>query len=97
MTHELDELKARYREDYDSYDPYGSCVFWLFDLCESLYWHHNHPVPQELQFSPGLSDPHDGEGGAREFCDNTSPEALVEFAMILNRLNNIHLATGRDY
>lgn len=46
------ELKTEWRLTYDSGDPWGSGMSWLFAVCDYLTFETNECVPDEWQFKP---------------------------------------------
>lgn len=53
MTKKTNPVLDLLREDWDSYDPFGSALMAQFDIAECLY-RHGATVPADWEFSPGL-------------------------------------------
>jgi len=92
MTKQLAQEMALYA---DPADPWGSAVNALFDIAESLHWHHGEDVPAHWEFSPGMSRP-DPEGFA-EVCDEASPSDLIAYGNTLIRIRDVLEAKGYSY
>ena len=91
----LEGLKAEFKCYADRGDPWGSTINGLFDVAESLFWHHHIDPPAHWEFSPGL-----GRGepeGFAEGCDDADPEALLEFGEALHGLSETLRERGLDY
>ena len=76
-----------FREDFDSYDPFGSALNAQFDIAECLF-RHGAAVPSEWQFSPGLA-------AQRELGEDASSFALdIDLMMREGHVSNlIHAGT----
>lgn len=61
----FDDLKAYYRERYDSHDPWGSNISFWFDVCEVLHAR-GADIPAHWEYKPGL-------------CSDITDEFITEF------------------
>lgn len=48
------ELREHFQISYDSYDPYGSCMEWLFAVCDYITFDTEESVPLEWHFKPSI-------------------------------------------
>lgn len=78
--HDLIELSARvanlarWHEDFDGHDPYGSCMDLWFGIADELY-HRGADVPAEWEFTPspfGI----DTDNANRAYITNWSDDLL---------------------
>lgn len=98
-TVEYDDLKQTYKDDFDSYDPWGSTVNWLFMLNDYLLKVRGETSAQvRCEYSPGASRDCDIEDDATlELFDNAKTEDLERFCFVLARYDEKLRLNGRNY
>lgn len=93
----LAELKSCFRADYDSGDPWGSVMAWLFPIAEESFFNRDGAVADFLEFSPGAAtEPEPGFMFADELR-NASDSDLESFAELLHRFEQFCRAQNLDY
>jgi hypothetical protein len=87
-----------FRENADSFDPWGSVMGALFDIAHELH-HRNADIPSEWEFNPGMGsgDLRDHESSHFEEFAAASESDLIELGNMLNRASDILRAQGKDY
>ena len=101
-TVDLDGLKAEYKCTYDSGDPWGSNVAWMFAICGVLY-HRNDcdgAVLDKVGFQPGAGWP-SSETSDQECrvwaIKRASTDTLERFLRVLNHVDIILRKRGLAY
>ncbi len=92
------ELMAEFRRAEDwRYDPWGSAMSVLFDLCDRLY-HRDGETPAEWHYQPGISGPAlEPDSYWFEIFRDTSSAVLITFGHTLHRYIERLRMAGRDY
>lgn len=98
-TVEYADLKQAYKEEFDSYDPWGSTMNWLFMLNDYLLNVRGETAAQErCEYSPGASSECDIEDEATlELFANAKTEDLERFCFVLARYDEKLRLAGENY
>lgn len=84
------------RDDFDSYDPWGWCMSWLFDVAAAISLR-GLEVPPELQYRAGAAGPVIDDDYREEGLAELSDAALIWGARVLNRYAVGCKRAGLDY
>jgi hypothetical protein len=92
------DLQTEFKLTYDKGDQWGSCIQWLFAVCDYITFETDEYVPSEWEFRPSIC-------GANEDCyyfqtlkelNITSKDAL-HFGNLLVRFSELLKRKGFDY
>ena len=83
------------RDDFDSSDPWGWVMSWLFDIAGEIECR-GEDVPDVLHYRAGACGPYVSEDRAEGLAE-ISTEALQHAALVLHRFDEWCRAKGRDY
>lgn len=96
------DLQNEFKLTYDKGDAWGSCMQWLFAVCDYLTFETDECVPDHWQFKPSLF-------GANEDCFNyqtlrhlafeqyITTEDVLHFGSLLVRFSEMLKRKGLDY
>jgi hypothetical protein len=96
------DLKTEWQLNYDKGDAWGSCMQWLFAVCDYLTFQTDEGVPDDWQFRPSPF-------GANEdcFCYQTlrhlafekyiETDDVLHFGSLLVRFSELLKRKGLDY
>lgn len=98
-TVEYIDLKQAYKGEFDSYDPWGSTMNWLFMLNDYLLHERGETNAQaRCGYSPGASRECDIEDDAiLELFDNAKTEDLERFCFVLACYDEKLRLIGKNY
>jgi hypothetical protein len=92
------DLKTEWQLNYDKGDAWGSCMGWLFAVCDYLTFQTDESVPDDWHFRPSPL-------GADIFSDNykkllelnVPSEDVLHFGSLLVRFSELLKRKGLDY
>jgi len=91
-------LKNEWQLTYDSGDPWGSCMSWLFAVCDYLTFETDECVPDEWQFKPSLFGADDDDYHFQTLKElNLPSKDIMHFGSLLIRFNALLKRKNLDY
>lgn len=92
------DLKTEFQLTYDKGDPWGSCMQWLFAVCDYLTFETDECVPNHWQFKPSPfgADTEDYNYQTLKELDAPS-EDVLHFGSLLIRFSELLKRKGLDY
>ena len=98
VRNKFDALKAEFRMDNCSDDPWSTAMSWHFALCDWLHFRTDEEVPPEWRYRPGaatdIQEDDDWRHGAFMAEDTGT---LIDFGNLLDRYTDKLRLAGRDY
>lgn len=89
-------LKSEYRI-FDSGDPWGDSMHWLFTVADELHFREGF-TPEHWKFRPSPAGPaNDPDDHATTLACEVGAEALVKFGNLLHRYCRLLKHKGLDY
>jgi len=95
----LSDLRGLLRMDDIKYDPWGTVMGALFDVCAEIYTRNpSADILATLEYSPGAGcDPREIESHWFFVYQSTDTGTLIRWARILDRYRALLALAGKDY
>jgi len=91
-------LKTEWQLNYDKGDAWGSCMGWLFAVCDYLTFQTDECVPDEWQFRPSPFGANEDDYTYQTLKELDVPsEDVLHFGSLLVRFSELLKRKGLDY